>query len=111
MAVREWRSTFVRGALPYAVLAVLSREEVHGYQLLVRLKESGFGHIVGGVLYPLLRRLEEDELVAHRWDTTVRGPARKVLRLTSKGRHELAEAQGAWRQVSASLARLTEGDA
>lgn len=97
--------------MPYAVLAVLSREEVHGYQLLVRLKESGFGHIVGGVLYPLLRRLEEQELIAHRWDTTARGPARKVLRLTSNGQQELLEAQTAWRQVSASLVRLTEGDA
>lgn len=107
MTVRQWRSDFVRGSLTYAALAVLSREEIHGYELLTRLKEYGFGHIKGGVMYPILHRLEDDGLIAHTWDTNTGGPARKVLRLTPKGTTELAEAQRAWQEISHSLQRLT----
>lgn len=96
----EWRVEFVRGALRYAVLATLASEEVHGYELLTRLKEHGLGHIKGSAMYPLLRRLEDDRLIAHHWDTSSTGPARKVFHLTLEGQQELAQAESAWREIT-----------
>ncbi|MFD1846457.1 PadR family transcriptional regulator [Arthrobacter flavus] len=84
----------------------MAREQIHGYELLIRLKENGFGHIKGGVLYPILHRLEDDGLVAHTWDTGTGGPARKVLRLTPEGEKELAHAKQAWQEITQSLNRL-----
>lgn len=104
MGASEWRVEFVRGALRYAVLATLASEEVHGYELLTRLKEHGLGHIKGGAMYPLLRRLEEDGLIAHLWDTGSGGPARKVFGLTPEGHQELAQAESAWREITESFA-------
>lgn len=90
----------MRGALRYAVLATIASEEVHGYELLTRLKEHGLGHIKGSAMYPLLRRLEDDGLIAHSWDTSSGGPARKVFRLTSEGRQELVHAESAWGEIT-----------
>lgn len=92
--------------LRYAVLASLAATEAHGYELLSRLKEHGFGRLTGGVIYPLLRRLEEEGLLSHRWDTQTRGPARKVLQLTESGREDLLQADKAWQDLSDDLARL-----
>lgn len=106
MDVEDWRGEFVRGALRYAVLAALSQQEGHGYELSLRLKNHGFGFIKGGVMYPLLRRLEGEGLLAHTWDTASNGPAKKVFRLMPSGRQELTHAEIAWAEVGQSLAGL-----
>ncbi len=110
MSTWQWRAEFVRGALRYAVLAALSGADAHGYELLTRLTEHGLGGIKGGVLYPLLRRMEEDGLIAHDWNTGPHGPARKVYHLTAEGRKELGDARTAWRDVEKSLAWLMRED-
>ena len=106
MGIRQWRNDFARSALPYAALAVISNEDIHGYELIVRLKECGFGHIKGGVMYPILRRFEDDGLLEHYWDTTSHGPAKKMLRLTDEGRNELSGAENAWQDISRSLSMI-----
>lgn len=110
MERRHWRGELARGTLPFAALAVLAHEEVHGYELLTRLRESGFGHVKGGVMYPILARLESEGLIAHTWDTANSGPARKILRLTPNGEAEFAEARKAWQEIAASMNRLSEGE-
>ncbi|WP_299166239.1 PadR family transcriptional regulator [uncultured Arthrobacter sp.] len=109
MERRQWRNELARGTLSFAALSVLSHEEVHGYELLIRLRECGFGHIKGGVMYPILARLESEGLVSHAWDTTNPGPARKILRLTPEGQAELAEARRAWQEIITNMDRLSEG--
>lgn len=108
MDANEWRVEFMRGALRYAVLATLASEEMHGYELMTRLKEYGLGHVKGSAMYPLLRRLEDEGLIAHLWDTGSGGPARKVFHLTPQGRQALAQAEAAWHEITESLTWIKE---
>ncbi|MGV2950547.1 PadR family transcriptional regulator [Glutamicibacter sp. AGC46] len=108
MSVRQWRNDFARSALQYAALAVIAEEDIHGYELIVRLREHGFGDVKGGVLYPLLRRFEEQGALEHYWDTTSHGPAKKMLRLTGEGRDELLAAEQAWQDISRSLSMINK---
>ena len=55
-----------RGTLILSVLSQL-QEAQYGYSLIVRLQEKGI-EIDAGTLYPLLRRLEKQELLESSWD-------------------------------------------
>ncbi len=83
-----------RGVL---VLAVLSRLQVpqYGYSLKQALAEGGMP-VEEGTLYPLLRRLESQGLLASEWDTTS-APPRRYYRLNAEGERVFALLGEAWR--------------
>src|SRR3982751_840320 len=71
-----------RGSLILAVLGAL-REERYGYTLRVSLEEAGLP-IEEGALYPLLRRLESQGLLASEWREDAKRNKR-FYRLTPEG--------------------------
>ncbi|MCA0394651.1 MAG: PadR family transcriptional regulator [Proteobacteria bacterium] len=84
-----------RGVL---VLAVLSRLQVpqYGYSLKQALAEGGMP-VEEGTLYPLLRRLEAQGLLASDWDTGS-SPPRRYYRLSADGTRAFAALAEAWRE-------------
>jgi poly-beta-hydroxybutyrate-responsive repressor len=70
--------------LPYLLLLIRSYQ-AHGYLLLGRLAEAGFGALDPGWLYRTLRQMEKDGLVTSAWDTASAGPARRVYSITEAG--------------------------
>lgn len=72
-----------RGAIQVAVMCLLE-DEHYGYDITKNLKNSGL-NVEEGTLYPLLRRLENDELLSSRWDTEDSRP-RKYYRITGYGK-------------------------
>ena len=73
-----------KGALDLCVLAVLSRGESYGYEIASTLVAAvGMGE---GTIYPLMRRMQNDGLVATRIVESSNGPPRKYYRLTPLGR-------------------------
>jgi len=97
-----------RGAL---VLAVLSRmrEAQYGYSLRQALAQRGMP-IEEGTLYPLLRRLEAQGLLASEWRIED-GPPRRYYRLNDAGEALLAELTASWNALVGTMAGLLEGDA
>lgn len=83
-----------RGVL---VLAVLSRLQVpqYGYSLKQALADGGMP-VEEGTLYPLLRRLESQGLLASEWDTTS-APPRRYYRLSAEGERTFVLLGEAWR--------------
>lgn len=63
-----------RGTLILSVLSQLS-EPQYGYSLVQGLEEKGV-NIDAGTLYPLLRRLEKQELLESKWEVTDTRPRR-----------------------------------
>ena len=68
----------LRGHLEGMVLASLERGEAHGFEVLRRLEEQGYGalSLKEGTLYPVLYRLEEAGLVRAAWEDESQRPAR-----------------------------------
>lgn len=88
-----------RGVLVLAVLSQL-RQRQYGYSLRQALAQGGMP-VEEGTLYPLLRRLEAQGLLASEWDTAT-APPRRYYRLNAEGKHAVAELAEAWRaQVEA----------
>lgn len=76
-----------RGTLTLAVLSQLQTPQ-YGYSLVQRLEQAGVS-IEQNTLYPLLRRLEKQELVTSSWDTTESRP-RKYYVISNYGNEILS---------------------
>ena len=94
------RSELRRGSLIVAVLAEL-RTERYGYTLRKSLEEHGIA-IDEGTLYPLLRRLESQGLLASEWREQDKRNKR-FYRLSPEGELILNELLLDWEKLSASL--------
>ncbi len=96
-----------RGALVLATLSQL-RTRQYGYSLRQALAEGGLP-IEEGTLYPLLRRLETQGLLASEWDTTT-APPRRYYWLSPEGRRAHADLAAAWRAQAAAIDGFLHGD-
>lgn len=79
--------------LGYAVLGLLSREELSGYDVTVRMREpvGFFWRARHSQIYPELARLEEEGMVTHRLVEQRERPDKKVYEITAEGRRALEE--------------------
>jgi PadR family transcriptional regulator PadR len=59
-----------------------------------------------GTIYPLMRRMQDDGLVATRLVESSSGPPRKYYRLTPAGRAALAAQKREWRAFADAVAQL-----
>jgi PadR family transcriptional regulator PadR len=89
-----------RGCLVLAVLAALRREQ-YGYTLRKTLAEHGL-EIDEGTLYPLLRRLETQGLLASQWREEDKRKKRFYL-LSSDGAAVLEQLLAEWRGIDSSI--------
>jgi len=96
-----------RGTLMLAVLSQL-RTPQYGYSLVQLLEESSVS-IEQSTLYPLLRRLEKQELVESSWDTTESRP-RKYYVITEFGIVILEQLKAEWEKTTKELQNLLKGD-
>lgn len=92
-----------RGTLVLSVLSQLHTKE-YGYSLVQKLEEKN-SYIDAGTLYPLLRRLEKQELLVSNWDTTESRP-RKFYELSDKGKEVYSRLKLEWESLSKQLNRL-----
>ena len=92
-----------RGSLVVAVLAQL-RAEHYGYTLRKSLAELGL-EIDEGTLYPLLRRLETQDLLNSEWREEG-GRKKRFYRLSPDGRQILKQLLTEWKTINQSLNRI-----
>lgn len=101
----------LRGHLEGLILAALERSAAHGWDIWRQLEAASGGALAlkEGSLYPALYRLEQQGLIAARWEAATAerpGPRRRVYRLTAKGRRRLHAARDEWRQFVTVLGGL-----
>jgi PadR family transcriptional regulator PadR len=96
-----------RGTLTLAVLSQL-RTPQYGYSLVQRLEKSGIT-IEQSTLYPLLRRLEKQELVTSSWDTSESRPRRYYV-LSEYGIEIFQQLKQEWEKTSQELYNLLKGE-
>jgi len=89
-------------------LVVLNQcqQPTYGYQLVKELSESGIP-LEANTVYPLLRRLEDQNLLRSDWDTSTDKP-RKYYQITEKGRQLLARITSYWRESVKNIEIILE---
>lgn len=96
-----------RGTLVLSVLSQLSSPE-YGYSLVQKLENKN-APIEAGTLYPLLRRLEKQQLLISNWDTTESRP-RKFYVLSDEGKQVYKRLKSEWKNLSKQLEELLMED-
>jgi PadR family transcriptional regulator, regulatory protein PadR len=94
-----------RGGLVLAVLGQL-RHEHYGYTLRKALADRGLA-VDEGTLYPLLRRLESQGLLASEWREEDKRQKR-FYRLSDEGTRIVALLEAEWRGINDSITRILQ---
>lgn len=92
-----------RGTLVLSVLSQLSKPQ-YGYSLVQSLEEKGL-LLDAGTLYPLLRRLESQELLISEWETSGNKP-RKYYKLSENGMKMYSLLCEEWNKISENMNKL-----
>lgn len=105
--VESLLSELRRGTVILAVLSQLA-ESKYGYALIQSLEEKGVG-IDANTLYPLLRRLEKQELLCSEWNTEESKP-RKYYKRTVYGDSVYKIMIEQWNKISVGMSSLIGGN-
>ncbi|MFT4301670.1 MAG: PadR family transcriptional regulator [Desulfovibrio sp.] len=94
-----------------AILAVLARENLHGYLILERLAERAMFNeqpADPAGIYRVLKSMELEGLVTCAWDMQGSGPARRQYALTDRGRSCLGQWLGTLEEYLASVQDIVD---
>ncbi len=88
------------------ILSVLSQLHIpqYGYSLVVSLDEKGVP-VEPGTLYPLLRRLEKQNILESTWDTNASKP-RKYYKLSKNGGKVYDELCKEWFKIAKNMENI-----
>src|SRR5436189_6432177 len=91
-------SDLVQGTLHMLILKTLALEPMHGYGIGIRLEQisKGVFQVNAGSLFPALRRLERDGLIAGDWRVTENNRRAKYYTLSPQGRAHLKRETRDW---------------
>jgi PadR family transcriptional regulator PadR len=98
----------MRGSGPLAVLQLLSKREMYGYELVGALTQATSGALKMGqsTLYPLLYNLEAKGLISSRSVELDGQRTRRYYALTSAGEKELLRQRKDWRTLARAMTDL-----
>ena len=92
-----------RGTIILSVLSQLKHPQ-YGYSLVVLLEEKGIP-VEAGTLYPLLRRLEKQNLLESNWDVDAAKP-RKYYQLSEYGKEIYSKLCDHWFEMVKKMDNL-----
>lgn len=93
----------LKGILDGCLLAIIKNKEVYGYELADKLEGYGFHSFSEGTIYPLLLRMQKEELVTSTLKKSTAGPRRKYYSLTPKGEKELEMFIQRWSDLQSNV--------
>ena len=100
---KKFQKELNAGTSSLVLLSVLSHSDtpMYGYQIAKMLEESGpeIPMMKQGTLYPVLRSLEDNGLLASTVEPSVSGPPRRYYNITADGRTVLEEWLVIWKQT------------
>jgi PadR family transcriptional regulator PadR len=89
---------FNKGVIEMCVLALVSRRDYYGYELVETISKSI--EISEGTIYPILRRLTQDKFFETYLKESNEGPPRKYYRMTSNGKNETQKLLKSWKKFT-----------
>ena len=101
-------NTLVAASTKPIILTLLLSGESYGYQILQRVRRVSGGKMKwsSAMLYPVLRRLENEGLIRSDWRVSDENRMRKYYILTDLGRQELEVEKARWFDIQNALSRL-----
>ena len=94
-------SQFKKGVLELVVLVSVNKRDMYGYELVLEVsKVVGVGE---GTIYPLLKRLTNENYFETYLQESTEGPSRKYYKITVLGKNRLKQLKETWTEFSDSV--------
>ncbi len=110
---KKFQKELIAGISALVLLRVLDGAEqpMYGYQIakIIASKQDEAPRFKQGVLYPVLRSLEEAGLLESKVEPSVSGPPRRYYQITSLGHQTLQRWVSIWNQSNAFVTTILEG--
>ena len=110
---KKFQKELNAGISALVLLRVLGGAEqpMYGYQIakIIASQQSEELKFKQGVLYPVLRSLEEEGLLESNVEPSVSGPPRRYYQITAFGRETLQRWVNIWNQANAFVNSILEG--
>lgn len=94
-----------KGFLVYCVLKVCEREARYTSDIIQSLRDAEMV-VVEGTIYPLLSRLQKDDLLTYEWRESEQGPPRKYYQATEYGNEVAAHMTKKISELNTTLKKL-----
>ena len=99
---------FRKGVIEMCVLALIERKDMYGYEIVQSI--ANYTEINEGTVYPILRRLTQEQyFVTYLKESTV-GPARKYYHITERGKAYLGSLKSDWNEFSKMVDQILRGE-
>lgn len=102
------------GTVALVLLSVIGRaaEPLYGYQIAKQVGRTAEDPpmMKHGALYPVLRSLEDNGMLASSVEPSVSGPPRRYYKITDEGRITLREWAGIWNRTKAFVDHTLKGN-
>lgn len=98
---------FKKGVLELCVLTLVGRQDSYGYELVEEISKKF--EISEGTIYPILRRLTDEQLFETYLKESTSGPPRKYYRITAKGRETQERIWKEWKAFDEQVNSLLDG--
>jgi PadR family transcriptional regulator len=98
----------LQGTLDMLLLKVVSLGPLHGYGILLRLRQISKEalQVPQGSLYPALYRLEQRGWIAAEWGASDKKRKAKYYRLTAAGRKQLKAERKEWKRLARAITTI-----
>ncbi len=97
-------SQFKKGIIELCVLSLVKSRDYYGYELVEEISKKV--DIAEGTIYPILRRLTQENYFETYLQESNSGPPRKYYRITKLGKDVQTEQMTQWRDFNKSINSL-----
>ena len=107
MNIEDWKSQIKRGTLEFCILLMIKQKPTYGYEIISTLEKYPILSVKENTIYPLLRRLQKEELIKSSWQEGVEGlPPRKYYSITDKGHECIAAMANEWANLLTAITEI-----
>lgn len=103
-------SQILKGTLEACILQLIKNKDMYGYEITEQLSNYGLDMVAQGTIYPLLMKLEKENLVTSYLKESNFGPPRKYYSITEEGNKYIVNFKDVWRNVSTTITEILKDD-
>ena len=103
-------SQILKGTLEACILQLIKNKDMYGYEITEQLSNYGLDMVAQGTIYPLLMKLEKENLVVSYLKESNFGPPRKYYSITEEGNKYIVNFKDVWKNISTTITEILKDD-
>ena len=103
-------SQILKGTLEACILQLIKNKDMYGYEITEQLSNYGLDMVAQGTIYPLLMKLEKENLVVSYLKESNFGPPRKYYSITEEGNNYIFNFKDVWKNISTTITEILKDD-